>query len=117
MARQRSGSSWRTSGRPPPEASQTSPRHPSPALLGWPGAPAADVTPQSPAVFQGEPPVTSGFDEVHTPRLVLAGAGSTTGTTTPTPRPLAALPRPGVRVTPLKVRPHPQDAALLAKYA
>src|SRR5258708_22027488 len=108
MARQRSGSSWRTSGRPPPEASQTSPRHPSPALLGWPGAPAADVTPQSPAVFQGEPPVTSGFDEVHTPRLVLAGAGSSTGQTTLTAGLLAALPPRRAQATPLQCRAHQQ---------
>src|SRR5258708_22767907 len=107
MARPRSGWSWRTFGPPCPEASQTSPRHPAPALLGWPGAPAADVTPQSPAIYQGEPPVTSGFDEVHTPRLVLAGARSSTRKTTPTPRPLAALPPRGAPVPPLQIRPHP----------
>src|SRR5258708_15783951 len=114
MARPRSGWSWRTFGPPCPEASQTSPRHPSPALLGWPGAPAADVTPQSPAIYQGEPPVTSGFDEVHTPRLVLAGAGRSTRKTTLTPPLLAALPRPRGRVTPFQVRPDPEDAALPA---
>ncbi|HXA41782.1 MAG TPA: cobyrinate a,c-diamide synthase [Candidatus Solibacter sp.] len=61
--------------------------------------------------------MTSGFDEVHTPRLVLAGAGSSTGKTTLTAGLLAAYRRRGVRVTPFKVGPDHEDAALLAKAA
>ncbi len=61
--------------------------------------------------------LTSGHDEVHTPRLVLAGAGSSTGKTTLTAGLLAAYRRRGVRVKPFKVGPDHEDAAMLAKAA
>src|SRR5258708_4873571 len=61
--------------------------------------------------------VTSGHDEVHTPRLVLAGARSSTRKTTPTARPLAAHPRRRVRVQPLKGGPDHRDSAMRAKAA
>ncbi len=61
--------------------------------------------------------MTSGHDEVHTPRLVLAGAGSSTGKTTLTAGLLAAYRRRGVRVKPFKVGPDHEDSAMLAKAA